>query len=88
MPTACHDEHVVGVVTQGPGPCCKTMPAGAPHVGERWTATDKHGKCFVCEIALSTAKNAAAGQLKIKRGKSLGLCPTSAHRCCKLLAAA
>jgi hypothetical protein len=84
---ACTDTHA-GPRQTGAGPCCRTMPAGAPHVGMRWSTTNKNGKCIVCEIAASTAKNAQPGQLKIKRGKGGQLCPTSAHGCCRLLAAA
>lgn len=89
MPVACVSSHQVSTTAAGPGICCAAMPAGVrahPTVGERWAAKDKKGHCIVCEIALSTAKNAAPGQLKIKRGKAGQLCPTKSHGCCALLA--
>ena len=84
---ACVNTHNVTTKTQGPGICCSHMPAGAPHVGMRWAATDKKGHCFVCEIKASTSQK-HPGQMVIKRGRSAGLCPTSVGGCCRLLTAA
>lgn len=81
---ACVNTHKVSSAVQGPGVCCKTMPADVrahPAPGERWAATDKRGKCFVCEI-----KTNKDGSLGFKRGKSAGLCATTKHGCCSLLA--
>lgn len=86
----CVNTHSATSLVQGPGMCCAALAASgqAPHIGLRIAARDKRGKCVVCEIAASTAKNAAPGQMKFKRGKSAGLCPTSRHGCCALLTAA
>jgi hypothetical protein len=84
---ACANTHKVSSTSQGPGTCCASMPAGTPHAGMRWAATDKKGRCFVCEVAVSRSVK-RAGELVIRRGKSAGLCPTSVGGCCRLLAAA
>jgi hypothetical protein len=57
----------------------------AKAVGTRVATTDAKGRCIVCEIKASTAKK-HPGALVFKRGKSMGLCPTSSGGCCALLA--
>jgi hypothetical protein len=84
---ACADTHRTSSVSQGPGPCCRAIASSgqAPRVGLRVAATDARGRCIVCEVKASTSKK-NPGAMVIKRGKSMGLCPTSAHGCCALLA--
>jgi hypothetical protein len=88
MPQACVTTHKgVAPTIQGAGVCCAAFSAsGLPRaVGTRVATTDARGRCMVCEIKASTSKK-NPGALVFKRGKSLGLCPTSAHGCCALLA--
>lgn len=87
MATACANTHAVSTLAQGPGPCCRALAASgqAPAIGLRLATTDRKGKCIVCEITSSKAKNAAPGQMVFKRGKAGQLCPTSRHGCCALL---
>jgi hypothetical protein len=89
MANVCVDTHTVDNIAQGPGPCCTAMRqhGGRPTPGLRLAAVNKKGKCFVCEVKVSTAKNAAPGTLVFKHGKSAGICPTTTHGCCALLAA-
>ena len=86
MPAACINTHTASSQVQGPGTCCAALAASGqtPHVGLRLAATDKRGKCFVCEVKASTSRH-NAGAMVFKRGKSAGICPTSSHGCCALL---
>jgi hypothetical protein len=93
MANVCVDQHSVSNVAQGAGPCCTALRqhGGAPTPGLRLAAVNRKGKCFVCEVERSTAKkyasNPGTAPLVFKHGKSLGLCPTTTHGCCALLAA-
>ena len=87
MATTCVSQHSVTSKVQGPGACCAAFTkAGfsstnpAP-IGTRVAATDRKGRCFVCQVEASTSKR-NPGAPVIKRGKSLGLCPTTLHGCC------
>lgn len=91
MPT-CTNTHEVTSQVQGPGVCCAALAASGlkPAPGVRVAATNKDGKCFVCEVKASTSKK-NPGALVFKRGKnqvpgSQVNCPSSSHGCCALLA--
>lgn len=84
---ACSNTHNTTTKTQGPGVCCAALGANTPTVGLRFAATDRNGHCFVCQVAASTSKK-NPGKLVFKRGKSLGICPTSSSGCCALASAA
>jgi len=89
---ACATTHKVSSTVQGGGPCCNAYAAaGFPTVavGQRVVATNKAGKCIVCEVKLSTSK-AHPGIPVFKRGKasvpgSTVSCPSTAEGCCALL---
>lgn len=90
-PVACATTHKVSTVAQGPGVCCAAFSASglAPVVGARVVATNKNGKCMVCEIKASTSKK-NPGMLVFKRGKnqvpgSTVSCPSTSEGCCYLL---
>jgi hypothetical protein len=78
----CVNTHTESSTVQGPGVCCTAFAAAglAPAVGARVAATDKNGKCFVCEV-----KRTTTGGLGFKRGKGGTLCPTKVGGCCALL---
>lgn len=89
---ACATTHKTSTVVQGPGPCCAAYAAAAfPTVqaGQRVVATNKAGKCIVCEVKISTSKT-HPGVFVFKRGKasvpgSTVSCPSTAEGCCALL---
>jgi len=91
---ACATTHKVSTTVQGAGPCCAAysaaFPAGhIPVVGERVAATNKLGKCIVCEVKASTSRK-HPGMLVFKRGLahvagSVVSCPSTAEGCCALL---
>lgn len=88
---ACATTHKVSTVAQGPGVCCAAFSASGltPAVGVRVVATNKLGKCIVCEIKASTSKK-NPGVLVFKRGKasvpgSTVSCPSTAEGCCALI---
>ena len=88
---ACATTHKVSTVAQGPGVCCAAFTASGltPAVGVRVVATNKLGKCIVCEVKASTSKK-SPGTLVFKRGKasvpgSTISCPSTAEGCCALL---
>ena len=85
---ACANTHKVSTTSQGPGVCCAALAQSGqtPVAGLRIPATNKDGKCIVCEIKVSTSKK-HPGALVFKRGKSAGICPTQAEGCCALAAA-
>jgi len=87
---ACSTTHKVSTTAQGPGVCCAALTASGqtPVVGLRIAATNKLGKCIVCEVKASTSKK-NPGVLVFKRGKAVVpgspvSCPTSAEGCCAL----
>lgn len=89
----CVNTHNVTSKAQGPGVCCAALSKSgqAPRVGLRIAATNKLGKCIVCEIAASTSKK-HPGRLVFKRGAACDngtcLCPSSSGGCCELTTAA
>ena len=89
---ACVTTHKTSTTAQGPGVCCAALTASGltPAVGVRIAATNRLGKCIVCEIKASTSKK-SPGTLVFKRGKShvpgsTVSCPTSQEGCCALAA--
>jgi hypothetical protein len=84
---ACTPTHKVSSLVQGPGVCCAALTSSgvtAVSVGTRVAATDKNGKCFICEV-----KALRKGGLGFKRGKSFQAgspanCPTQRQGCCQL----
>jgi hypothetical protein len=93
---ACVNQHNVTTKAQGPGKCCAAYSAafGAghiPQIGERVSALDAKGHCFVCEVKASTSKK-HAGRPVFKRGLSQVIgstvsCPTTTQGCCALTGA-
>lgn len=81
----CVTNHRVTSVQNGPGKCCAALAASgqAAAVGVRVAAKTSTGKCFVCEITTSRSAK-RAGALVFKRGKSMGLCPSTSEGCCAL----
>jgi hypothetical protein len=50
---ACTPTHKTSQLVQGPGVCCAALGASgitAIGPGTRVAATDKNGKCFICEV--------------------------------------
>ncbi len=80
---ACANTHKVSTTAQGPGVCCAALGTQTPVVGLRFATVNAKGQCIVCEIKSSTSKK-HPGALVFKRGKSQGLCPTTAEGCCAL----
>lgn len=84
---ACTPTHTQSQRVSGPGVCCSALMASgitAVSAGTRVQATDKNGKCFICEVKVTKK-----GQLGFKRGKSSQPgsavnCPTVRQGCCAL----
>lgn len=68
---ACQTTHTSTTRSNGPGACCAAFAASGltPAVGARVAATDKNGKCIVCQVTASTSKK-HPGQLVFKKGKN------------------
>lgn len=68
---ACQTTHTSSTRSNGPGACCAAFAASGltPAVGARVAATDKNGKCIVCQVTASTSKK-HPGQLVFKKGKN------------------
>lgn len=87
---ACQNTHLTSTRTQGPGTCCAAFGASGltPSVGARVAATDKNGKCIVCEVKASTSRK-HPGQLVFKKGKNFVAGSTvtcgGSTGCCSLL---
>jgi hypothetical protein len=88
---ACANTHKSSSTVQGPGPCCAAFSASGltPAPGVRVVATNKNGKCIVCEVKASTSRS-HPGVLVFKRGKAVVAgsnvsCPSTAEGCCALL---
>lgn len=77
----CNPTHA-GPKVQGPGLCCRTMPAAQNHMGGTWVTTDAKGHCYQCIIRPSRSKK-NPGKPVFGRGK--GLCPTASEGCCSLV---
>lgn len=91
FPMACATTHKTTTTTQGPGPCCAALSASGltPAPGVRVVATNKSGKCIVCEITTSRSPK-HPGVLVFKRGKasvpgSSVSCPSTSEGCCALI---
>ena len=89
----CTNSHRTTTVSQGPGACCRALAQSgqAAAVGVRVAATNKAGKCFVCEVVQSTSSR-HPGKLVFRKGKSMVpgsnvSCPTAQEGCCALAAA-
>lgn len=86
---ACVTTHNQTSKVQGPGVCCAALGSQTPVIGLRFGATDKNGKCIVCEIKASTSKKNPGAKV-FKKGKSCAngtcICPSSSVGCCSLAA--